>query len=349
VITEGLSTRVRDCVNRMTAYVPGEQPGAGVVKLNTNENPYPPSPRVLEALRTFHPDGLRMYPNPSAARLRECIARLHGCAPEQVLVGNGSDEVLALCTRAFVEDDGAIGYFVPSYSLYPVLADIRGVARRPVPLGPTFEWCEPAAADALFFLTNPNAPTGLLFPRERVEAFCRTAAGVVVIDEAYVDFAEADCMDLALARENVLVTRTLSKSYGLAGLRVGYAVGPPALIEALAKIKDSYNLDAVSQCLAEAALADTAYLREVRARVIATRERLRTALAGMDFEVGPSATNFVWARPRRLAARAVFEQLRARRIFIRYFPGDVTGAYVRISVGTDDEIDRLLAALGELR
>ncbi len=343
------SPYVRDCVCRMTAYVPGEQPGDGVIKLNTNENPYPPSPRVAEALRDFASTRLRLYSDPSSAKLRETIARRHGCEPCQVFVGNGSDEVLALCTRAFVEDDGAIGYFVPSYSLYPVLADIRGVAHRPVSLSPAFEWRMPSDyAAALFFLTNPNAPTALQFPHETVAAFCRAFAGVVVIDEAYVDFAETDCLDLALSCANVLVARTLSKSYALAGLRVGYAVGPAPLIEALMKIKDSYNLNALSQRLAEAALVDVDYMRATRTRILATRERLRAALTALDFEAGPSATNFIWARPRRMPARELFERLRERRIFIRHFPGEATGAHVRITVGTDEEIDQLLAALAEL-
>ncbi len=334
----------------MKAYVPGEQPvGEGIVKLNTNENPYGPSPKVAEVLRTWPADRLRLYSNPTAARLREAIARLHGCDPAQVFAGNGSDEVLALCTRAFVEDGGSIGYFEPSYSLYPVLADIRGVEKRPVPLGPDFAWRMPAGyATPLFLLTNPNAPTALLFPRAEIEAFCGASRGVVVIDEAYVDFAEADCVDLALTRDNVLVTRTLSKSYALAGLRVGYAVGPRPLIEALGKIKDSYNLDALSQALAQAAIEDGAYMRRMRGRIVATRERLRRALEGLDFAAGPSATNFVWARPRRMPAREVFERLRERRIYIRYFPGEVTGGHVRITVGTDAEIDTLLKALGEI-
>jgi len=340
---------IRRSVARMMPYTPGEQPAGDVIKLNTNENPYPPSPRVTEALRTFDAATLRRYASPTAAPLREAVARLHGCEPANVFAGNGSDEILALCTRAFVEHNGVIGYFTPSYSLYPVLAAIREVATRPVPLAADGGWCEPPAeAGALFFITNPNAPTGIQYPVETVAAFCARARGVVVIDEAYVDFAATDCLALTQRFEHVLVTRTLSKSYALAGLRVGYAIGHPTLIRALDTIKDSYNLNAVSQRLAVAALEDQAWMQTCRARILATRERLTAALQARGFVVTPSATNYVWARPPGGNAQACYEALREARIFIRYFPGPATGDHVRITVGTDDEIDNLIAAIDRL-
>jgi len=332
----------------MQGYVPGEQTlDPGTIKLNTNENPYPPSPRVLQALREFDGERLRLYPNPVGQALRERVAELQACEPEQVFVGNGSDEVLALCTRAFVENDGTIGYFDPSYSLYPVLTDIREAARRPVVLGEDFGWQMPADYDvSLFFLTNPNAPTGMLFSRREVEAFCMRSTGVVLIDEAYVDFAQADCMDLALTFDNVLVARTLSKSYSLAGLRLGYCVGAARLIEAMMKIKDSYNLDMLTQALALAALNDTETMRANVERVKATRERLMEVLAGLGFDSCPSETNFVWTRPPAgVPAAELFEQLRADRIMVRYFAGELTGGHIRITVGTDEQIDVLIAWL----
>jgi histidinol-phosphate aminotransferase len=210
----------------------------------------------------------------------------------------------------------------------------------------SFEWPEQdPGASALFFLTNPNAPTSLRFARERVERFCRGFKGVVLIDEAYVDFAEADCMELARSLPNVLVMRTLSKSYSLAGIRFGYVVGSKVLIEALFKIKDSYNLDRMTQVVAGAALGDQAHMRANVARIKATRARLAGELTRRGFEVCASETNFLWARPTAMPAREIFEMLKEAGVLIRYFPGERTGAYVRITVGTDVEIDRLLEVL----
>ena len=338
---------IRRNVQEMTAYTPGEQPKrSGLIKLNTNENPYPPSPCVAEALARIDPCGLRLYPDPASSEVRRAIAALHGVSLAQVFSGNGSDEILALCTRAFVEDDRAIGYFDPSYSLYPVLAAIRNVAGVPCPLSSSFEWPErdPVAAE-LFFLANPNAPTSLRFPKERVSRFCRGFKGVVLIDEAYVDFADGDCMDLAKALPNVLVMRTLSKSYSLAGIRFGYVVGSEALIGALYKIKDSYNLDRMTQALALAAITDQAYMKANVAKIKATRERLARELTKRGFEVCKSETNFLWVRPVKMKAQSVFEQLKEAGVLIRYFPGGRTGRFVRITVGTDAEIDRLLEVL----
>ena len=339
---------VRESVEALQAYTPGEQPrDPRVIKLNTNENPYPPSPFVARALAGFPTDKLRRYPDPASHELRQCIADLHGVSPDVVFVGNGSDEILALCTRAFVENDGSIGYFVPSYSLYPVLADIRAVSRRPVELGPDFDWRMPDEyACSLFFLTNPNAPTGILYPYETVRGFCAAMPGVVVIDEAYVDFSSRDCMALAREMDNVIVARTLSKSYSLAGLRVGYAIGPRQLVEALFKLKDSYNMDALSQELALAALSDTGHMRANTRRIRSTRERLTEALAGLGYTVYPSETNFVWAKPPTMPAEEVFRRLREQGILVRYFTGARVDECLRITVGADAEIDALIEALG---
>jgi len=342
-----MNPRIAARVRELSGYTPGEQPTeADVVKLNTNENPYPPSPRVAQALRELAAERLRLYPDPLCMALRRAIAAEAGCDPASVFVGNGSDEILALCTRAFVEDGGAIGYFDPSYSLYPVLAAIRGAAGRPTPLGPDFAWRAPAAEGAaLFLMTNPNAPTSVRYPRAEVEAFCRSFPGVVVLDEAYVDFADEHCLDLALRLENTLALRTFSKSYSLAGLRVGYAVGPPELIAALFKIKDSYNVDALAQRLALAAFGDAAHMRANVARIRATRQRLAAELERRGFRVWPSQTNFLWVRPPERPAAELFAALRRQRILVRHFPGPRTGEFLRITVGTDAETDKLLAAL----
>jgi histidinol-phosphate aminotransferase len=343
------NTRIRASIETMTGYTPGEQPKIpGLIKLNTNENPYAPSPRVAEILRTLDPVDLRRYPDPVTQALRAQIAALHGCAVDQVFAGNGSDEVLALCTRAFVEDDQRMASFNPSYSLYPILAEIRKVPFDFVELPADFGWVRPTISAALFFLTQPNAPTGVCYPRDQVAEFCRQFPGVVLIDEAYVDFSEGHCLDLALSLPNVLVLRTLSKAYSLAGLRLGYVVGDRALIAALFKIKDSYNVDLLTQRIAQAALEDQETLRKNVSRIHATRERLAAGLQRLGFDVTPSQANFVWARPPRQAAKTVFEALRTKGVLVRYFPGPRTGDYLRITVGTDGEIDRLLVLLGEI-
>ncbi|OVE75952.1 histidinol-phosphate transaminase [bacterium E08(2017)] len=335
---------IRNSVNDMEGYVPGEQPDdPDIVKLNTNENPYPPSPKVIEALKRLDADRIRLYPNPVSSELRDRVAVIHGCRTENVFVGNGSDEVLALCTRAFVENDGLIGYLDPSYSLYPVLADIREVEKKTVPLNEDFSWDIPSDFEAsLFMLTNPNAPTGLLASKSKIREFCKSFSKVVLVDEAYVDFASEDCVELALSMENVLVARTLSKSYSMAGLRVGYVIGHKNLIEALYKIKDSYNIDMISQALALAALSDVEYMKSNAARIIATRERLSEKLTALGWTVIPSNTNFLWVRPVDVTAKDLFERLRNVGILLRYFDGERTGDYLRITIGTDEEIDKLI-------
>jgi histidinol-phosphate aminotransferase len=336
-------------VQALAAYTPGEQPkDPDVVKLNTNENPYPPSPKVFEALRTFEAERLRLYPDPVFMEIRKRIANIHHCRVEQVFIGNGSDEILALFTRAFVDNDGSIGYFVPSYSLYPVLAEIRGVERRPVSLGPDFAWRMPADYRAsLFLMTNPNAPTSIGYDKATVSAFCRAFDGVVLIDEAYGDFADTVCVDLAVASDNAntLVMRTFSKSFSLAGLRFGFVLGPEELIGALYKIKDSYNMDMLAQTLALAALNDLPYMRENVRRIRATRERVAAELRKRGWRVCASQTNFLFARPPDGDAGRVFETLKKASIFVRYFPAPETREFLRITMGSDEQMDRLLAHL----
>lgn len=345
----GVAGRVRRSVQALAPYTPGEQPRTpGLIKLNTNENPYPPSPKVRDALREFAPNLLRLYPDPLAARLRAAIASLHGCSMENVFVGNGSDEILALCTRAFVEPDGLIAWYDPSYSLYPVLASIADVRGAAIPLTEDFDLPPPGPIEAsvsLLFITTPNAPTGRAFARSVLERVCDSSRGVVVLDEAYADFASESFADLAISRPNVVITRSFSKSYSLAGLRLGYALGPSELIEALFKIKDSYNVDALAQLVGEAAINDQEWMRENARKIIATRERVRQALASRGWRVVPSATNFLFASPPDGNAKTVFASLRAQNILVRYFPGDRTGNFLRITIGTDAEMDALLAAI----
>lgn len=354
----GVSQRSRMCysipimyicknIQSLEAYTPGEQPkDPGLIKLNTNENPYPPSPKVAEALKAFDAARLRLYPDPVFLALRQRIAEIHGCQIRQIFIGNGSDEILALCTRAFVENNGSIGYFVPSYSLYPVLAEIRGVEKRPVDLNADFTWRMPNPYTAsLFFMTNPNAPTSMMHGKASVAAFCKAFGGVVLLDEAYGDFADATCMELALAEENAntLVMRTFSKSFSLAGLRFGYVIGPETLIAALYKIKDSYNMDMLAQIVGLAALGDLPYMRENVRKIRATRERMTGELLRRGWRVCDSQTNFLFARPPDGDAKRVFEALKASKIFVRYFPAPATAEYLRITIGTDAQMDALLA------
>jgi histidinol-phosphate aminotransferase len=340
---------IRNAVAALSPYSPGEQPRVpGLIKLNTNENPYPPSPRVADALRALAAERLRLYPDPLCLDLRRTIAELHRCEIENVFAGNGADEVLALCTRAFVEPGGVIAWVDPSYSLYPVLAAIVDARSVAVPSNEDFSLPLTTALPnpiSLFFLTTPNAPTGIAYPRPAVEDLCAACSGVVVLDEAYVDFAPHHFMDLALSRPNVIVARSLSKSYSLAGLRIGYAVGPEPLIEALHKIKDSYNLDAIAQVAGIAALSDQQWMRDNTARIVATRERMAAALRARGWRVMPSATNFIFASPPDGDARSAFIKLRAANILVRHFPGPRTEAYLRISIGDDAQMDALLSAL----
>ena len=348
--------RIAKSVRALTPYTPGEQPkDRSVIKLNTNENPYLPSPLVEKTLASFDLDRLRRYPDPVFTELREKIAERDGTVPARVFVGNGSDEVLTLAARAFVDDDEAIGSFDPSYSLYKTLAAIRNVPFAPSPLAPDFTWAPPVtragnAPVALFLLTNPNAPTSVRYPREQVAAFAKDFPGVVLIDEAYADFADETCMPLAAAPDNVnvVVMRTLSKSFSLAGLRLGYCVGPEDLIEALYKVKDSYNVDALAQAVALAALADLPWMRRNAAKVQKTREATAEELRRRGWDVPSSQSNFLFAKPAHRPAAEIFEELRRRNIFVRYFPGPRTGERLRISIGTDADMDTLLAVLADL-
>ena len=340
--------RITKSVRKLEAYTPGEQPKARrAVKLNTNENPYPPSPACAEALRSFDIERLRKYPDPVFTDLRTELARLNGATPEQVFIGNGSDEILALAAKAFVENDEAIGSLDPSYSLYKTLAAIRGVKW----LG----FADPFRAKldpvSLFLWTNPNAPTGTFVDPARLADFAKGFRGVLLIDEAYADFARANAMALATraSNRNVIVMRTFSKSYSLAGLRVGYAVGPQDLIEALYKVKDSYNVDALAQAVALAAVRDQNWMRTNARKVVASRTRFSAALEDRGWDVLPSEANFVFVRPpARAKAADLFAALRERNIFVRYFPGRLTGNRLRITIGTEPELNKLVKTLDEL-
>jgi histidinol-phosphate aminotransferase len=352
MISQFMRQLIRPLVQDLQAYVPGEQPRiSGLIKLNTNENPYPPSPSVLRAVKAAVDGRLRLYPNPTAQALRERLARLHGCAPENVVVGNGSDELLALATRAFVEPSprstrGWVQWFTPSYSLYPVLARQHGAGEGMAPLEPDFSlpsipklrrtpgWKFDAA---LTFVTTPNAPSGRGFSTKELAVLCRALRGVVILDEAYADFASEHALPLALRLRNVLVARTFSKGYSLCFQRVGYFVGPPDLIAALDKIRDSYNVNGLGQIAAMATLDDLSYYRRNVRKIIATRRWLGSRLKELGFRVLPSESNFIFAHPPKYPAREWLDRLRKRKILVRWFNTPPTRDYLRITVGTDVE------------
>jgi histidinol-phosphate aminotransferase len=335
----------------MAGYTPGEQPrGGDFLKLNTNENPYPPSPRVFEAIRAaLTSDRLRQYPDPLGTAFRQTAARVHGVDPEGILIGNGSDDILTIVTRAFVPEGGLVVSPTPSYSLYPTLAELQGARFRGVPFTPDWRLPRPwPVRDAhLTFLANPNSPSGTIIAAPALERFVEEIGGPLVLDEAYVAFADAHGMALA-KRRDVIVTRSLSKAYSLAGIRFGYAVADPALVRELVKVKDSYNCDVLSLAAATAAVEDEAYLQSFRAKIVASRQRLATGMAKLGFDVCPSQANFVWCRRADRSAKPIYEELKKRKILVRYMNYEGYGDGLRITVGTDGEIDRLLAEVGTL-
>jgi histidinol-phosphate aminotransferase len=347
-----------DIVHRLTPYVPGEQPAlAHPVKLNTNENPYPPSPRVVEAIRReLGEDGasLRKYPDPTARALRKAVAAHHGLNLGQVFVGNGSDEVLAHAFQALLKRDQPIAFPDITYSFYPVYAQLYGVEYRTIPLNADFavDVDDYRAPHGGVLLPNPNAPTGRALPQSEIEVLLKANPDVpVIIDEAYVDFGAESAVNLIATHPNLLVVQTTSKARSLAGMRVGFAFGDPALIEALTRVKDSFNsypLDRLAQVAALASYEDQAWFRESCAKVVASREKLTSQLQALGFDVVPSAANFVFAKHPAHDAATLATALRKKEIFVRHFSLPRIDRHVRISIGTPDECDALVAALKEL-
>src|SRR5580698_6377398 len=335
-------------VHGLSPYVPGEQPKLdGIVKLNTNENPYGPSPRVLAAIASAT-DRLRLYPDPRASSLCETIAARYDVAAEQVFVGNGSDEVLAHTFQALLQHDAPLLFPDITYSFYPVYCRLYGMRYREVPLDAEMrvqiaDFRQPCSA---ILLPNPNAPTGIGLPREAIEALVAEHPNqLVVIDEAYVDFGAESAVSLVARHENLLIVQTLSKSRALAGLRVGFAIGQRPLIEALERVKDSFNsypLDCLAIAGAVAAIKDEAWFQETRNRIIASRELLSQGLAELGFEVLPSVANFVFARDPRRGGAELAAALRRHGVLVRHFQKPRIADFLRITVGTEDQCRRLL-------
>ncbi|MBX4933270.1 histidinol-phosphate transaminase [Rhizobium bangladeshense] len=342
-------------VNRLRPYVAGEQPLIpGLVKLNTNENPYGPSPKALDAIRKVADDRLRLYPDPAATQLREAIAARFGLTAEEVFVGNGSDEVLAHAFQALLNHDLPLLYPDVSYSFYPTYSLLYGIAAIEIPVDDKFrirlsDYDRPCGA---IIIPNPNAPTGIGLPLAGIEALLAAHPdAVVVIDEAYVDFGGESAVPLISRYPNLLVIQTLSKSRSFAGLRVGFALGHRDLIEALVRVKDSFNsypLDRLAQVAATAAIKDEAWLETSRRKIIASRESLVRELESLDFEVLPSQANFVFARHESRSGASLQLALRERRVLVRHFAKPRISEFLRISIGTDEECALLVSTLREI-
>ena len=348
-----MSRFVRPHISAMAGYVPGEQPrDGGFIKLNTNENPYPPSPRVQAALREAVNDRLRLYPDPVATEFCKTAAALQGVEPDMVMAGNGSDDLLTIVTRAFVGPGEPAAFPSPSYLLYSTLVALED--GRPVIVPYRNDWSlDLGAVDLrglkLFWLANPDSPSGTAMTRDQVARLAGMLDCPLIVDEAYADFARPEYHSIPLIRDrpNVIVTRSFSKGYSLAGIRLGYLVARADLVEHLMKLKDSYNCDMLSQAAGIAALRDQDYLGETRAKIVATRGRLTTALRSLGYTVCDSQSNFVWVTG-GAAARGTFQRLKEQKILVRLmsYPGYPEG--LRISVGTDSEIDRLLEMLCQI-
>ena len=346
-------------MRRHLAYVPGKQPGNpnGFVKLNTNENPYPPSPLVENAVRA-EISKLRLYPNPRSQLLREEIANLHGLNPSQVIVGNGSDELLTLCVRCFSNAENHIGISIPSYSLYQNLASLQGSPVVEVPFAPDFaldpERLSSCGAN-LFFLTSPNAPSGVGFSNGKLTEVLALFSGLLVVDEAYADFADENAVALLDDHERLLITRTLSKSYGLAGLRVGYALGSPETIDLLDKAREVYNVDRLAQAAALAAISDQDHFKAMRKKVIDTREAFAAWLRKKEWDTYESQANFIFTEPRAISgttgpdvAEDAFSFLAKRKVLTRHFAKHpLTSGRLRISIGTDNEMELVAKVIEE--
>lgn len=345
-------------VKTLTPYVPGEQPQMQrLVKLNTNESPYGPSPKALAAIESQNTADLRLYPDPEGTALKQAIAKLHGLDPKQVFLGNGSDEVLAHVFAGLLKQSKPVHFPDITYSFYPVYCKLFGIEYQTIPLGENFEinTADFKTPNGGIIFPNPNAPTGRSIPRSEIEALLsRNKDSVVVIDEAYVDYGTESCISLLRGNscpENLLVVHTLSKSRALAGLRVGFAVGHPDLIEGLERVKNSFNsypLGRLAQAGAIAAIEDQAHLEETSAKVIQTRTKLVEQLKALGFETLPSTANFIFTRHPQHAGAKLYQALRDRGIIVRHFTSARVEEFLRITIGTDEQSNELVAALKEI-
>ncbi|MBP3856361.1 MAG: histidinol-phosphate transaminase, partial [Ruminiclostridium sp.] len=333
-------------VRKVVPYTPGEQPKvSGIIKLNTNENPYPPSPAAKAALEAFDSSEMRLYPAPDASELVDAIAETYGVKSSQVFVGVGSDDVISMAFMTFFNSDKPILFPDITYSFYDVWADVYRIPYRQIPLTANFrinsdDYVQPNGG---IIFPNPNAPTGVLESPEMIERIvCFNPDSVVIIDEAYIDFGGTSVLPLVEKYENLLVVQTFSKSRSMAGLRIGYAIGCEKLIKYMNDVKfsvNSYTMNRVTIKCGAAAVRDKAYFEQTTARIIATRETAKKELAKRGFTFPDSMSNFIFAKPGTVPAKTVFEKLKARKIFVRYWDKPVIGDYLRITIGTDEEMN----------
>jgi len=350
---EDVATWFRAAVRAMQAYVPGEQPQHGkFLKLNTNENPYPPPPAVLQAISEAANGKLERYPDPLGTAFRIQAAAELGVDPDWILTGNGSDDILTIVTRGLVGENDRLRLPYPSYILYRTLAQLQGASCEEVHFRSDFSLDERFAVNderlKLVFLPNPNSPSGTMIDPEKIAALADQLTCPLLIDEAYVDFASSNCIELVKQNPRVMVSRTLSKSYALAGLRFGFLVAQPAMIRMFRKVKDSYNCDALSLAAATAAIANTKWLSENRTKIIATRNWMTERLRSFGFTVTDSQANFVWCTSTQHSAQRLYEGLKAQKVLVRYMNYPGWGDGLRISVGTDDGARAALSILESL-
>ena len=343
----------RKDIDGMDGYAPGEQLNIPeLIKLNTNENPFPPCPGVFQALSSVDPERLRLYPNPTSDPVRDEIAQMFGLTRDHVIACNGSDDTLSIAVRCFSSADLPVACLRPSYTLYPTLAALHGAPVRYIDLTDDFglpdDILKQLEGTNLFLIARPNAPTGNSFPHAMMEKICAEYKGMVLIDEAYADFASDNCADFVTRFPNAIISRTFSKSRSLAGLRFGFALAHPRTIAGMMKMKDSYNVSYLTQTLAIAALRDREYFEECVEKIRLAREMLRTGLLKLGFEVVPSETNFLFAAPPDGDGERCFRELRARNILVRYFPYPRTKRFVRISIGTSVQIVKVWSELSKI-
>jgi histidinol-phosphate aminotransferase len=345
--------QVRPNIAEMKGYVPGEQPqGEKFIKLNTNENPYSCSPKVKAAIGRVVQQGLQKYPDPLATAFRIRAGEIRGVDPDWILCGNGSDDILTIVTRAFVGTSDMVRFANPSYLLYRTLAEIQGAACEIIDYNDDWslpkEFAQSNDWIRLAFLANPNSPSGTMVLPEKVAELAGTLPCPLLVDEAYVDFADTNCLSLVAENEKIMVARTLSKSYALAGLRFGYLVAQPQVIQQLRKVKDSYNCDTISIAGATAAIDDQTWLAETRGAIISTRERMTSELCELGFAATPSQANFVWCPHTEREVEPIYQQLKKAGVLVRYMNYPNWGSGLRISVGTDEQVDACLALLRTL-
>lgn len=350
-----MSNNWESYVRRVVPYTPGEQPQVtDVVKLNTNENPYPPSPSVRAILEDFEYGKMRLYPDPDSSVLVDAIAKRYNVKSSQVFAGVGSDDVLAIAFMTFFGSDKPILFPNITYSFYDVWADVYRIPYKQIPLNSDFSINREdyITENGGIVIANPNAPTGVMETIENIEYIVKNNPdSVVIIDEAYVDFGGESCLPLVEKYENLLVVQTYSKSRSMAGMRIGFAIGSEKLIKYMNDVKfsiNSYTMNPITQLCGAASMADEKYFRETVDRIIATRERSKARLTELGFVFPDSKTNFIFASPQKKSAKYIFEELKKRNIFVRYWNKPIICDYLRISIGTDEEMDRLFNALEEI-